>query len=218
MPVIFETDGAGTSPVQYLHFPLSRYYLRQSADHAKASQQTAVDEHTFKESLLAVLFASLSLECFANERAEDSLSGDELESFLRAGGRSVPSKLKMLFQTTWNVSLSMKKSPLKEVGELFELRNQLVHYKLTESAGKAHMPQGRVEQFANGIAMNIDFTAQPTKIEPPFIESINARAAAESYNAALALIKRWHVEEKAPRDSLADFPECPAPPIQPEQK
>ena len=213
MRVVFETDGAGTSPVQYLHCPLNRYYLRQSADHATAAQQCATREQIFNEALLAVIFASLCLECFANERAEDGLEGKDLKDFLRPGGRTVPAKLKTLFHKTLKVGLSMKKSPLKEVEELFDLRNRLVHYKLTESAGKAHMLPSRVEEFANGIAMKIDFTAPATKIEQPLIESVNARVAAESYNAALALMKQWHLEEKAPPNSLADFPECPLPPL-----
>jgi hypothetical protein len=165
--------------------------------------------------LLAVIFASLSLETFANEMAEAKLEGDDLENFIwlkrkyakEKEASAAAFKFKLLFNLFWSVSLSLQESPLKEVGELFSLRNELVHYKLSKAAGRAYLPQGKVNISEAGGVTTFDLMRQPVRIEEPVVARINEHSAVNSYNAALRLIKRWNAEAGAPADALRSFSE-----------
>ena len=192
---------------------LSIFYLEQALNHATGAANAPEGEPKFKESLLAIVFASLCLEAFANEMAENQFDGKELKDFLALKGKykikhqatSVAWKIKLLFDSCWTVNLLIMQSPLKEVEELYRLRNALVHYKLGETAGKAYMPPP--ETHVVGVTV-FDFMKQPTRIEPPLVARVNASEAAKSYNAALRTIKMWNERAGAPPDALASFSEC----------
>ena len=215
MPIVFTANLDGSEATRYFPVPLAIYYLRQSGAHAEASTTAKDEEARFKESLLAVLFASLFAEAFANEMAESRLRGDDLEHFLwlngkykkQKGASGVTWKIKLLFSLYWSVNLSADQSPLKEIDEVFRLRNELVHYTPTKAAGKAHMTSGEKSSVEGGVVMRFDLTNQATRIEVPVVARIDARQAVNSYNAVLRIAKRWNAEADAPPDALATFRE-----------
>ncbi|SRR5713226_441959 len=216
MPIVFSARLDGSEATRYFHVPLAQFYLRQAAIHTSTVLHTTEEEPKFKEALLAILFSSLCLEAFANEMAENKLEGDDLEHFFwlkgkyknKGTGTGVAFKFKLMFAIQWSVDLSLQESPLKEVDELFSLRNELVHYKLTKAAGRAHMPQGETHSTGRGgVITTFDLTKEPTRIELPVVAKINERTAVSSYNAALRIIKRWNAEAGAPPDALNGFNE-----------
>tara|TARA_R110001592_G_scaffold232050_1_gene489338 strand:+ start:27973 stop:28311 length:339 start_codon:yes stop_codon:yes gene_type:complete len=80
----------------------------------------------------------------------------------------------------------------QKVEKLISLRNNLAHYKLTDLAGKFIMPPATTMPVEGGGFMTtLDFTQQPERIEPPFIQSVTGHAAAESFNCALEVINMW---------------------------
>lgn len=215
MPVVFRANLDGSEATRYFPVPLATYYLRQSAVHAAAATMAKDAEPKLKESLLAVLFASLFAEAFANEMAENRLRGDDLKQFLwlrgkykkKEGASGVTWKIKLLFSLYWSVNLPADQSPLKEIDEVFRLRNELVHYTPTKAAGKAYMPSGEKSSVEGGVVMGFDFTKEPTRIEPPVVARLDADQAVSSYNAVLRIAKRWNIEADAPPDALATFRE-----------
>jgi hypothetical protein len=149
--------------------------------------------------------------------AEDTFGPDELKNFFWLRGKfksknqapAVARKISLLFERRWSVMLSAQESPLKEVAELFEVRNLLVHYRLTESAAKAYLPSAGARPTSDGgFVTKIDLTASPTRVEPSLVETVNERKAAASYNAALRILKLWNAHAGAPTDALGSFSEC----------
>jgi len=217
MPIVLTAKLNGSETIQYFHEPLAAFYLRQASIHASTAAESVEVETKFKESLLAIIFSSMCLEAFANEMAENKLIGDELEDFIRLRNKykikgkttGVALKIKRLFTLQWSVDLSLQHSPLREVNNLFRLRNDLVHYKITKTAGKAYMPSSESRTIGGKhIITKIDLTKEPTRTELPIIAKINEREAANSYNAALRIVKKWNTEAGAPPDALAGFNEC----------
>ncbi|GEM_PF-5375940 len=209
MPTVFSAKLDGSEAIRYFHVSLVIYYLRQASDHAKNAAVVSEREAKFKDSLLAIMFASLCLEAFANEMAENSLSSEKLDEFQKKDrSMSVDSKIQLLFNEQWSTDLSAHESPLREVKELFRLRNKLVHYKFSEAAAKAYMPPVETRRLdGGGFMTTIDFMKQPNRIEPSLVESVDERDAARSYNAALRVIKLWNEKAGAPPDALANFTE-----------
>jgi hypothetical protein len=217
MPTVFTAKLDGSAAVRYFPISLAVFHLRHAFLHATAAQRATEGEPKFKEALLSIVFASLCLEAFANEMAEETLKPDELEDFFwlrrqfrsKVRAPSVVSKIRLLFERRWSAKLSLQASPLKELGELFDLRNLLVHYRLTESAAKTYLPRGSIRTESDGASVTqIDLTTQPTRVEPSLVEKVNERRAADSYNAALRVLKAWNGYAGAPADALSSFSEC----------
>lgn len=139
-----------------------------------------------------------------NEIAEGKLKGDELEDFFGLKGKfkskdrgaSVARKIKILF-ALHSVELSLQESPLREANELFLLRNELVHYKLTKTAGKAYMPNGELcTTVQGGFVITFDLTKKRDRVELPLVAKINQHSATDSYIAALRIMERWNAETR----------------------
>lgn len=217
MPTVLTAKLDGSEAVRHVPISLAVFHLRHASLHAVAAARAPDGELRFKESLLTIVFASLCLEAFANEMAEDTFASDELESFFWLRGKfktknrspAVAQKICLLFERRWSVKLSAHESPLKEVAELFIVRNLLVHYRLTESAAKAYLPTAGARTTSDGgFVMRIDLTASPMRVEPSLVETVNERRAAASYNAALRTLKLWNAHAGAPADALSNFSEC----------
>jgi len=217
MPTVFTAKLDGSAAVRYFPVSLAVFHLRHASVHATAAACATEGEPRFKEALLSIVFASLCLESFANEMAEQTLKPDELEDFfwLRRQFRSkvrvpsVASKIRLLFERRWSAKLSPQASPLNEVVELFDIRNLLVHYRLTESAARTYLPLGSIRTASDGTSVTkIDLTTPPTRVEPSLVERVNERRAADSYNAALRVLKAWNSYAGAPADALSSFSEC----------
>lgn len=219
MPTIFSAKLDGSEAVRLEHISLVVFYLRQARSRAKSAASLPKGEEQFAEALLAVVLAALCLESFANEWGEEVLESSELADFLRCrrkfqnpeGVGSVAWKLKTVFERKWGHALLTDSGILLEVDALFEMRNALVHCKLSESAAKSFLPPPA--QLANpetGEIMTVfDFVEKPTRFEEPLVWRVNSAAAARAYNTALRVVKLWNEKAGAPAGALAAHTELP---------
>lgn len=196
MPVVFKARMDGSDSVRHHHIPLTGIYLGIAQHYSKQAAADKDPRQALRGSLISITFAAMALECFANELAEDIVADRELEDFLRGrkrfkGKGSVVSKLKLLLEVRKYPSIPP--ALLSALDEMFTLRNSLVHYKLTESAGRSFLPPAKPTVRPDGtIAMwSVSFIQQPTRVEPPLIGTITPTAAACCYNAAYDFISLW---------------------------
>lgn len=216
MPTVFSGKLDGSEAVWHFHVSLVAYHLRQARAHALEAAKASKGEPQFTESLLAVIFAALCLEAFANETGEDLIAEAEIEDFYRARQKyrkpnlsSVSCKLITVFERNWSLNLLPTELPLKEVEELVMLRNELVHYRIGEAATKAYLPSPQKLSPTNdgGFRIAFDFMQPPTRIEPSLVERVNAHAAAKSHNSALRVLKLWNEKAGEPPEALAKHSE-----------
>lgn len=148
MPVVFSAKLDGSEAVRFSHVSLVIFYLRQARARAVAASSLPPGEEQFGEALLAIILAALCLEAFANEWGENILESSELADFMKCrrayrmprGIGSVAWKLSIVFEKKWGLTLPRDAGLLPEVDALFDMRNALVHYKLSESAAKTYLP------------------------------------------------------------------------------
>lgn len=142
----------------------------------------------------------MSIEAFVNEMSEEIIPKEELKDFiyLRKAYRknknesSVAAKARIIFEKKLNETLN--EELLKGIEEVISLRNNLVHYKLSELAEKYIMPPVESIPTEDGKHMTmLDFTTQPERVEPPFIQKVSGIAAANCFNSALSLINEWGI-------------------------
>jgi hypothetical protein len=110
-----------------------------------------------------------------------------------------------LFRNFWSVDLEVTDSPLREIEELFTLRNEMIHYKVSKSAGKILLKAGEVQISPMGYVVNFNVTGPVVETEDPLFASVNVRTAVNSYNAALELALMWNEKAGAPSDALGAF-------------
>jgi hypothetical protein len=158
--------------------------------------------------------SALCLEAFSNEIAEAVFSEQELDDFLRSRRQHkkrdgivalVTSKIISLFDAKWAHLLLPKTELVQQIELLFELRNSLVHYKLSESAAKAYLPPpARIATDEVGGSMTVfDFMHPATRVEEPLVARVTSKAAIESYNTALRTLKLWNQLANAPAGALS---------------
>ncbi|GAB1258690.1 hypothetical protein [Aurantivibrio plasticivorans] len=95
-----------------------------------------------------------------------------------------------MFDKKFNYKL--EKQLTQHIIKLANYRNNLVHYKLSDTAGKLIMPPIKHTQLEDGGAIStIDFMAKPKRFEPPFVNSINSKSAVSGFNTALSVILKW---------------------------
>jgi hypothetical protein len=198
MPILYEAKLDGSNAVRYFHFSLVRFYLDQAHENAKKSQEESQGTKLLGFCVSGIMFSAMALEAFANEVSEDIVPKDELNDFIHLrksyrkqnGESSIGAKYRILFQIKHDYAL--EKELEDEINDLATMRNNLVHYKLTELSGKFIMPPVKQTQCGDGQIMStIDFTVQPERIEPPFIQKVSSSAAVRSFNTALSVIKKW---------------------------
>ncbi|NOZ84281.1 MAG: hypothetical protein GXP60_05685 [Epsilonproteobacteria bacterium] len=198
MPVIFETKLDGSSGTRYFHISLVRFYLDQAYKNAEGAKTEGDENNYLAFCISGIMFSAMSLEAFANEVSEDIVPKEEINDFIHLrkryrknkGESSVSAKYRILFKMKHDHDLE---SDIEDkIGELISLRNNLVHYKITELSGKYIMPSVTNIQCSDGmIVSSIDFMVQPERVEPPFIQKINSESVVTSFNTALSVIKKW---------------------------
>lgn len=213
MPTIFSAKLDGSEAVRYAHVSLVAFYLRQCREKAVAAAALSPCEEQFAQSLLTVILAALCLEALANEAGENSLPSEELKDFLMSrrkhrmpdGLGSVAWKLMTVFERKWSHALARDCSLILEIEALFDVRNELVHYKLGDSAAKTYLPPpARIADEETGTVMTvIDFIQKPIRIEPPLVARVNAKVAARAYDTALSVIRLWNEKAGAPPGTLS---------------
>src|ERR1700733_14275142 len=213
MPVVFSAKLDGSEAVRHVHVSLVAFYLRQARRHAITSTSLSRSDEQFSESLLAVILSALCLEAFSNEMAEGVFGENVLSDFFKLRRRfkkpsqylsSVTWKIACLFETQWSHSLATDAQLVRDIESLFELRNSLVHYKLTKSAARLHLPPpAQIPVDGGGVMTVIDFEQPPTRIEKPLAAVVDAKMARESYNLGVRVLQLWNRLAMAPEGALA---------------
>lgn len=197
MPTIYEAKFDGSNGVRYFHISLVRLYLDQAYKYALEVKRNG-DENMLASAITAIVFSAMALEAFINEVSEDVIDKEELNQFIRfkrpykmeGGEGSVCAKYRIIFEKKFNHVL--EEEVKKSIKALIELRNNLVHYKLTELAGKFIMPPVKHTPTGDGgIMSTLDFMVKPERVEPPFISKVHPKAAVNSFNTALFVINKW---------------------------
>ncbi|TLM77188.1 hypothetical protein ACONUD_11985 [Microbulbifer harenosus] len=198
MPTIFEAKMDGSNAVRYFHISMVRFYLDQAYENCLKAKEDCQEGLLLASSVIGIVFSAMSIESFVNEICEDVVSKEDLKDFIHLrksfrkekGESSVAAKLRILFNMKFNQNLPDELRVGME--EVISLRNNLVHYKLSEMAGKYILPPVTTTPTSDGQYMHtIDFTVKPERVEPPFIQKVSGSAAANCFNSALALINEW---------------------------
>lgn len=212
MPTIFEAKMDGSEAIRYFHFPLTGFYLGIARRNAQVALTATDEQDAMRGTFIAITFAAMCVEAFCNERAEDVIQISELTEFNNLSKRFSGQPLKSSVVAKAAILLVEKKyvalptDVLQALERLFYLRNKLVHYKLSETAGKYVLPPLRSMPVAGGGAMwSIDFTQKPTKTIPPLLQEITPQAAKAGHNAAFDLIHHWLQSAGSPEE-MAAFP------------
>lgn len=197
MPIVFEANFDGSDTVRYFQISLVRLYLDQAHKYATDSKNEGVDRELVS-SITSIMFSAMALEAFVNEISEDVIEKDNLDNFIRlrapykmkSGEGSICAKIRILFDTKFKYSL--EGDSIRSVIELANFRNSLVHYKLTDTAGKIIMPPVKhMPLEGGGVMSTIDFMVEPKRVEPPFVDKINSKSAAAGFNTAMMMILKW---------------------------
>jgi hypothetical protein len=197
MPTIYEAKFDGSNGVRYFHIPLVRLYLDQAHKNAMDANITEND-NPLASSITAIVFSAMAIEAFINQVSEDVIDKEELNKFfhlrkpyqIKDKEGSICAKYRILFEKRFNYEL--EEEVKSSIRSLIELRNNLVHYKLTELSGKFIMPPVKHTPTGDGGMMStIDFMVEPERVEPPFLTKVNSAAAVEGFNTAYSAVSRW---------------------------
>lgn len=200
MPTIYEAKFDGSNAIRYFHFSLVRFYLDQAYKNAIKSKEEDLGDDLLVHCVSGIMLSSMALEAFANEISEDVIPKQELNDFIRLrkaykknkDESSMLAKIRILFNKKHDHDLA--KEMADRINELISVRNNLVHYKLSELSGRYIMPPPKKTPLGDGRFMStIDFMVQPERIEPPFIQKVNSDASIKGFNTVLSVINKWGV-------------------------
>jgi hypothetical protein len=196
MQTIYETNDSGEH-IRYVHHSLVVFYLEQANNNALQAREEQIEGVMLSSSLICILFSAIALEAALNEFAEKVLEGSELEDFEFCKRSFKKEKRRSALRCKLN-SLLKRKFAIElpdalgvEIDNLSELRNALVHYKLSKYATKLRV---HVPNPVAGLTV-IDFAAPTEVIEQPIVKKITAEAAVASYNAVFKALHFWGSKE-----------------------
>ena len=151
-----------------------------------------------RNTISTITFSAMTLEAFINEVSENEIKSELQGEFDRTqktykkpqGQSSIRFKFCRLLLDKHKFVATIELTEKLEF--LANLRNTLVHYKISETAGKYIMEPVTKTVLREGEAMfSIDFTKKPKKVEPPFLEKISPEAGLKSYLIVLDALKLW---------------------------
>lgn len=189
--------------VRYEHHSLVLFYLDQAERYADVAVKNHADGRLQSDSIVAIVFASMCVEAFVNETAESIFRKEDLDDFSFLRGKfkkrgkssSLTKKLVLIFQEVFQVD--PPRSILDSVEELVRLRNNLVHYKLTDTATKIIYPPLAQTETSDGRKMTtVDFEQKPKRVIPPFVQTVTGDAAERSLNSAISVLELWNENVK----------------------
>lgn len=198
MVTIFEGSIDGDC-VRYEHHSLVLFYLDQAERYADVALKNHADGRLQSDSIVAIVFAAMCIEAFVNETAEGIFRKEDLGDFSFLRGKfkkrgkssSLNKKLVVIFWEAFQ--LDIPRSILDSVEELVRLRNNLVHYKLTDTATKIIYPPLAQAKTSDGRLMtSVDFNQKPKRVIPPFVQTITGDAAKRSLNTAISVLELWN--------------------------
>lgn len=199
MALIFSAnlDGQGGAvrhePVTLVHF-----YLESARDFALESISSEDEFQPLREVISAITFSAMCIEALICELAEEQVPTNKARAFdrcqkpyLRPKGQAAAA-----FKYAWLVrdkfSKEVPEEILAEIGKVFEYRNRLVHYKVSENQGAHHMePPTRRFNPDGSVTVSFVLSGTPIKSEPPFVHQLTEDSAASCYNAARNAIRFW---------------------------
>lgn len=198
MPTIFEARMDGSEAIRYFHVPMVGFYLSSAFEYATSLSQTDDPILKLRNTISTITFSAMTLEAFINEVSENEIRSDLRDEFDRGqkkykkpqGQSSIRFKFCRLLLDKHQFEAPLEFADKLEL--LANLRNTLVHYKLSETAGKAIMEPVTKTVLRDGEAMfTIDFTKPPRRVEPPFLDKISPEAGLKSYSIAIDALKIW---------------------------
>ncbi|AKH69385.1 hypothetical protein IMCC21906_01709 [Spongiibacter sp. IMCC21906] len=209
MPIVYEAS-SDKDCVRYKHFSLVVFYLSNARRHAKLALENHDDSILQSDSISAIVFSAMCIEAFVNESAENVLNKEQLNDFSfmknefkrRGKGSSLSKKVKLIFDIAFNVSPANELT--ESIDDLVDLRNNLVHYKLTDTAMKyIYPPLEHTETGDDQKFTCIDFMQEPKRIIVPFVEKVTGQAAMKCYETADSVLELWNskVEESTTNEA-----------------
>lgn len=199
MPTVFKASLDGSLSVRYFHVPIIGFYLGSARDYAQASLDAKDPTIRLRKTVCAITFSAMTLEAFINEVSEDVIPEQDRAAFDKGrepykkprGQSSVSFRYSRLVAIKHNVSPPGQLSA--GIEELINVRNTLVHYKPTDTAGKYIMPPPAKTSTPDGAVMiSFSFVERPLQVELPFLRKVSPEAAVSAYNTALRAIRYWH--------------------------
>lgn len=206
MVIVFE-GSINEDCIRYKHHSLVVFYLNNAKRHADIAMENHSEGVLLPDSISAILFSTMCVEAFLNETAESLIDKEELKdfSFLRneyktKGKRSsVVKKVAIIFKHAFGVDVP--DSLLSSVEELVNLRNNLVHYKLSDTATKIIYPPLRNTKTESGESfMSVDFMQEPKAVIPPFVQKVSGATAIKCYEIADSVLAYWNEQMEAKND------------------
>jgi hypothetical protein len=185
--------------VRYEHHSLVLFYVDQSQRYAEMSQENCTEGVLQSDSIVAIVYAAMSIEAFLNETAESVIEKGQLDDFTflrnefkkRGKSSAIVKKTTILFQEAFEVSVPQ--TLLESIEELVQLRNNLIHYKISDTATKKIYPPLEQKKTTDGQTVTcIDFTQKPKTIIPAFVQRVTNCAAMTSYKTADSLLQFWN--------------------------
>lgn len=207
MPTILTAAMDGSPVVRFHHLSLISHYLQIAYRHADPTDSSAGDLDDLSRAIIAITFSAMTFEAFANEVAEDTFSDAELQNFISLKGQfkkpkgitGIGHKMALLFSKKLYPPLPA--AIAAGIDELVQLRNSLVHYKLSDMAGKSYHPPMRSTPMADGGLMwSVNFMERAVRVEPPFLAKVNKQAAIRSYNTAYDFACLWSSLQSPPSE------------------
>lgn len=193
--------------IRYEHHSLVLFYLEQSQRHAANSMENHTEGRLQSDSIVAIVYAAMCIEAFINETAENNFPEEKIKDFdhlngeFRQRGKSskVIKKLSIIFKSIFDVDLPSTLA--KSVQDLINLRNNLVHYKLSETATKIIYPPMQQTKASNGsVFTTVDFMQEPKAVIVPFVQQVTGMAAKQSFETAVSVLQFWN-EQMEIRDA-----------------
>lgn len=206
MVTIFE-GSIDNECIRYEHHSMVLFYLDQAERYADVAEKNHAEGRLQSDSIVAIVFASMCVEAFVNETAESAFRKEDLNDFTFLRGKfkkrgkssSLAKKLVIIFQEALQVDLP--RSLLDSVEELVSLRNNLVHYKLTDTATKIIYPPLAQTEGSDGQKMTVvDLVQKPKKVIPPFVQTVTGCAANRSVNTAISVLDLWNDNVKSRKE------------------
>ena len=206
MVTIFE-GSIDSECIRYEHHSLVLFYLDQAERYADIAKKNHAEGRLQADSIVAIVFAAMCIEAFVNETAEGAFKKDDLNDFTFLRGKfkkrgkssSLAKKLVIIFQEAFQ--LDLPRSLLDSVEELVRLRNNLVHYKLTDTATKIIYPPLAQTEGSDGQKMTVvDLVQKPKKVIPPFVQTVTGCAANRSVKTANSVLDLWNENVKSRRE------------------
>lgn len=198
MRTIYEAKMDGSDPIFYQPISLVSYYLECAQEYKNQLENDEKPE--LSQTIVLIMFSTMTIESFINELAEFHIEPEYRESFDRCQKPYAKPKGEKQSSVTFKLKLLVEKKyqrPLpndlcEEVEYLIDLRNTLVHYKTSETAGQYRMAPPIKTITSSGEQMiTLDFTKPITSYTPPFLQKVSVESGLKAYSIAYDCLRVW---------------------------